>query len=221
MVELWCVMAMPMDYDGLRTDDASLRTDNVNDYKITCMDFIKDISKDYHAWVDYYQLPDDEDKRRRAGIESTIKRTNEWIAKVSQTIQAVDVVMNDGIQKMAESTAGKPFQIGVFVNGTSSYTKAKSGIIDVNVKAAGRNGRKTKLGYHFKNDRFRIESTCEAFLDESNLPEEEFDLMDIHLKLHAENAKQRDVISFTVTISEMENNVEIDRRGLTTVVHVV
>ena len=221
MVELWYVMAMPMDYDGLRTDDASLRTDNVNDYKITCMDFIKDISKDYHAWVDYYQLPDDEDKRRRAGIESTIKRTNEWIAKVSQTIQAVDVVMNDGIQKMAESTAGKPFQIGVFVNGTSAYTKAKSGIIDVNVKAAGRKDRKTKLGYHFKNDRFRIESTCEAFLDEANLPEEEFDLMDIHLKLHAENAKQRDVISFTVTISEMENNVEIDRRGLTTVVHVV
>ena len=214
-------MAMPMDYDGLRTDDASLRTDNVNDYKITCMDFIKDISKDYHAWVDYYKLPDEEDKRRRAGIESTIKRTNEWIAKVSQTIQAVDVVMNDGIQKMAESTAGKPFQIGVFVNGTSSYTKAKSGIIDVNVKASGRNGRKTKLGYHFKNDRFRIESTCDAFLDEGNLPEEEFDLMDIHLKLHAENAKQRDVISFTVTISEMENNVEIDRRGLTTVVHVV
>jgi hypothetical protein len=122
---------------------------------------------------------------------------------------------------MAESTAGKPFQIGVFVNGTSSYTKANSGIIDVNVKASGRNGRKTKLGYHFKNDRFRIESTCGAFLDEENLPEKEFDLMDIHLKLHAENAKQRDVISFTVTISEMENNVEIDRRGLTTVVHVV
>ena len=221
MFELSCVMAMPMDYDGLRTDDASLRTDNVNDYKITCMDFIKDISKDYHAWVDYYQLPEDEDKQRRAGIESTIKRTNDWIAKVSQTIQAVDVVMNDGIQKMAESTAGKPFQIGVFVNGTSSYTKANPGVIDVNVKSAGRAGRKTKLGYHFKNDRFRIESTCDAFLDETNLPAEEFDLMDIHLKLHAENAKQRDVISFTVTISEMENNVEIDRRGLTTVVHVV
>ncbi len=129
--------------------------------------------------------------------------------------------MNDGIQKMAESTAGKPFQIGVFINGTSSYTKAKPGIIDVNVKAAGRKGRKTKLGYHFKNDRFRIESTCDAYLDESNLPEEEFDLMDIHLKLYAKEAKQRDVISFTITISEMENNVEIDRRGLTTVVHLV
>ncbi len=210
-----------MDYDGLRVDEASLRTDNVNDYKVTCIDFIKDISNDYYAWVDYYKLPEEEDKRRRAGIKATIKRTNEWIAKVAQTIKAVDVVMNDGIQKMAESTAGKPFQIGVFVNGKSSYSLAKPGAIDVNVKATGRKGRKTKLGFHFKSDRFRIESTCEAFLEETNLPDQEFELMDIHLKLHAENAKQRDVISFTVTVCEMENDVELDRRGLTTVVHLV
>jgi hypothetical protein len=58
-------------------------------------------------------------------------------------------------------------------------------------------------------------------LDETNLPDQEFELMDINLKLHAENAKQRDVISFTVTVSEIENNVELDRRGLTTIVHVV
>jgi len=214
-------LALPMDYDGLRVDEASLRTDNVNDYKVTCIDFIKDISNDYYAWVDYYKLPEEEDKRRRAGIKATIKRTNEWIAKVAQTIKAVDVVMNDGIQKMAESTAGKPFQIGVFVNGKSSYTLAKPGVIEVNVKATGRKGKNTKLGFHFKSDRFRIESTCEAFLDEANLPDQEFELMDIHLKLHAEKAKQRDVISFTVTVSEMENDVELDRRGLTTVVHLV
>jgi len=210
-----------MDYDGMRVDEASLRTDNVNDYRVTCIDFIKDISNDYYAWVDYYKLPEEEDKRRRTGIKATIERTNEWIAKVAQTIKAVDVVMNDGIQKMAESTAGKPFQIGVFVNGKSSYTLAKPEVIDVNVKATGRKGRKTKLGFHFKSDRFRIESTCEAFLDEANLPDQEFELMDIHLKLHAENAKQRDVISFTVTVCEMENDVELDRRGLTTIVHLV
>jgi hypothetical protein len=210
-----------MDYDGMRVDEASLRTDNVNDYRVTCIDFIKDISNDYYAWVDYYKLPEEEDKLRRTGIKATIERTNEWIAKVAQTIKAVDVVMNDGIQKMAESTAGKPFQIGVFVNGKSSYTLAKPEVIDVNVKATGRKGRKTKLGFHFKSDRFRIESTCEAFLDEANLPDQEFELMDIHLKLHAENAKQRDVISFTVTVCEMENDVELDRRGLTTVVHLV
>lgn len=210
-----------MDYDGMRTDDASLRTDNVDDYKRTCIDFIEDISHDYEDWVDYYKLPEDEDKRRRSGIHATITRTNEWIAKVAQSIKAVDVVMNDGIQKMAEFTAGKPFDIGVFVNHKSSYTETKPGIIDVNVKATGRDGRKTKLGFHFKDDRFRIESTCDAYLDESNLPTSEFEMLDLNLKLYAENAKPRDVISFTVTVSEVENNIEIDRRGHTTIVHLV
>lgn len=213
---------MPMDYDGMRTDDASERTDNVDEYKRTCIDFIEDISHDYEAWVDYYKLPSDEDKRRRAGICATITRTNEWIAKVAQSIKAVDVVMNDGIQKMAESTAGKPLEIGVFVNHKSSYTETKPGIIDVNVKGSGRDGRKMKLGFHFKDDRFRIESTCGAYLDETNLPIQEYEMMDIHLKLHAENAQSRDVISFTVTVSEVDNNnTEIDRRGVTTIVHLV
>lgn len=212
---------MPMDYDGLRIDDTSERTDNVDEYRRTCIDFIEDISHDYEAWVDYYKLPEGEDKRRRAGIHATITRTNEWIAKVAQSIKAVDVVMNDGIQKMAESTAGKPLEVGVFVNHKSSYTETKPGIIDVNVKASGRKGRKIKLGFHFKSDRFRIESTCGAYLDETNLPTEEFEMMDIHLKLHAENATQRDIISFTITVSEVENDVEIDRRGLSTIVHLV
>lgn len=214
-------MALPMDYDSLRSDESSERANSLEDYKITCMQFIKDISKDYLAWVDYYKLPEEEDKKRRAGIFSTIERTNDWIAKIAQSIKSVDVVMNDGVQKMAEATAGKPFPIGVFVNKTSSYTLSKPGIIDVNVKATGREGRKTKLGFHFKDDRFRIESSCKAFIDETNLPQNEFDIMNFHLKLHAEECKQRDVISFTVTVSEMNNNQESDRRGISTIIHIV
>lgn len=215
------LMALPMDFDSLRSDESSERASSVEDYKVTCIEFIKDISNDYFEWVDYYKLPPDEDKKRRSGITSTIERTNDWIAKVAQSIKGVDVVMNDGVQKMAESTAGKPFQIGVFINQKSSFTMAKPGIIDVNVKSAGREGRKTKLGFHYQNDRFRIESTGKAFFDETNLPLEEFDLMDIHLKLHVEDCKQRDVISFTVTVIEMNNGTEIDRRGVTTIVHIV
>lgn len=205
----------------MRVDEASLRTDNVNDYKVTCIDFIKDISNDYYAWVDYYKLPEEEDKRRRTGIKATIERTNEWIAKVAQTIKAVDVVMNDGIQKMAESTAGKPFQIGVFVNQKSSYTQAKPGIIEVNLKSTGREGRKTQLGFHHKSERFRIETTGKAFFEEENLPKEEFDLLDLNLKLHTEECKQRDVISFTVIVSETQNGQEVDRRGVSTIIHIV
>ena len=214
-------MAMQMDYDGLRTDDASERTDNVTDYKRTCIDFIEDISGSYLEWVDYYKLPEDEDKKRRSEIASIIERTDTWLAKVPQSIKAVDVVMNDGIQKMAEATAGKPFQIGVFVNQKSEFTMAKPGMIDVNVRASGREGRKTKLGTHQKDQRFRIETTGKAFFDEQNIPEGEFDLMDLHLKLNAEECKQRDVISFTIIVSEMKDGVEIDRRGLSTIIHVV
>ena len=214
-------MALPADGDFVPYDENSERAANVDSYRITCIDFIKDISQDYLAWVDRYKLPEEEDKKRRTEIATIIERTNEWIAKVPQTFKAVDVVMNDGIQKMAEATAGKPFQIGVFVDKKSGYTLAKPGVIDVNVKAAGRENNKTKLGSHAKEQRFRIESTGKAFFDETNIPEEESDLLDINLKLNVEECKQRDVISFTVIVSEMQNGMEYDRRGVSTVIHIV
>ena len=214
-------MALPADGDFVPYDENSERAANVDSYRITCIDFIKDISQDYLAWVDRYKLPEEEDKKRRTEIATIIERTNEWIAKVPQTFKAVDVVMNDGIQKMAEATAGKPFQIGVFVDKKSGYTLAKPGIIDVNVKAAGRENNKTKLGSHTKEQRFRIESTGKAFFDETNVTEDENDLLDINLKLNAEECKQRDVISFTVIVSEMQNGMEYDRRGASTVIHIV
>ena len=214
-------MALPMNNDFVPFDDSSERANSVEDYKVTCIEFIKDISGSYLEWVDYYKLPDEEDKKRRSEISGIIEKTNNWIAKVSQTIKGVDVVMNDGIQKMAESTAGKPFQIGIFVNKKSGYTMAKPGIVDVNVKASGRDGNKTKIGFHSKDGRFRIESTGKAFFDETNISEQEYELMDINLKLNLEECKQRDVISFTVIVSEMKDGAEFDRRGVTTIIHVV
>jgi len=214
-------MALPMNNDFVPYDDSSERANSVEDYKVTCIEFIKDISGSYLEWVDYYKLPEDEDKKRRSEISGIIEKTNNWIAKVAQTIKAVDVVMNDGIQKMAESTAGKPFQIGIFINKKSGYTNAKPEIVDVNIKASGRDGNKTKIGIHSKDQRFRIESTGKAFFDETNIPEQEYDLMDINLKLNLMDCKQRDVISFTVIVSEMKNGVEFDRRGATTIIHVV
>ena len=209
-------MAMPMGYTP--GDAPEEKADSVQDYKITCMNFIEEISADYKAWVDYYKLPREEDSKRRREIDSVISRTNQWIAKVPQSIKGVDVVMNDGIQKMAEATAGRPFQIGVFISGTAGYTSAAPGKVDVRVRAAGRNGRKTSLGFHFQDNRFRIESTCEARMDEA-VPDGKYEMMDIGLALHADEAKPGDVASFTITVCEMDNEIETDRRGLTTIVH--
>ena len=219
-------MAMPMNNDKMDPDEGGAeRTSNVTDYKRTCIDFIEDISGSYLEWVDYYsknkQIDEDEDKKRRTEISAIVEKTNTWLAKVPMTIKAVDVIMNDGIQKMAESTAGKPFQIGVFINKISEYTMAKPGIIDIHVKASGRDERKTKLGSHSKDERFRIESTGKVFFDEEDIPENEFDTMDIHLKLNAKKCVQRDVISFTVIVSEMKDGNEYERRGLSTIIHIV
>ena len=212
---------LPLDKEGIPYDEGSERASSVEDYKVTCMQFIKDISSDYLAWVDYYKLPPDEDKKRRDRILATVERTNEWIAKVATTIKGVDVVMNDGIQKMAESTAGNPFQIGVFVNNSSGYTLAKPGIIDINVKAIGREGYKVKLGWHQKDKRFLISSTANVSIDESDIVEgQEFDLLDLHLKMNTQECKPRDIISFTVIVSEMNEGQEHERRGVTTIVHV-
>ena len=210
---------LPMDNDGAPHDEYSERATSVEDYKVTCIQFIKDISGDYLAWVDYYKLPEEEDKKRRSQIHAIVERTNEWIAKIATTIKGVDVVMNDGIQKMAENTAGYPFQIGVFVNNMSGYTLAKPGMVDINIKAVGREGSKVKLGWHQKEKRFLISSTSPVTIEESNIQDTDSDLLDLHLKMDAQKCQMRDVISFTVVVIETKDGNEYERRGMTTIIH--
>ena len=211
---------LPLDKDGVPFDEGSERASSVEDYKVTCMQFIKDISGDYLAWVDYYKLAEEEDKKRRTQIHAIVERTNEWIAKIATTIKGVDVVMNDGIQKMAENTAGYPFQVGVFVNNMSGYIIARPGIIEINVKAAGREGSKVQLGWHQKDKRFLINSTNSVVIDDSNIPEGNFDLLDLHLKMDAQKCQSRDLISFTVVVTETRDGQELERRGMTTIIHI-
>ena len=210
---------LPLDKDGVSYDEGSERASSVEDYKVTCMQFIKDICNDYLAWVDYYKLPEEEDKKRRAQIHAIVVRTNEWIAKIATTIKGVDVVMNDGIQKMAENTAGYPFQVGVFVNNMSGYTLAKPGMIDINVKAIGREGYKVQLGWHQKDKRFLINSTSPVVIDESNIPDGDFDILDLHLKIDAQKCQPRDIVSFTVIVTETRDGQEHEQRGMTTIIH--
>ena len=210
---------LPLDKDGIPYDEGSERASSVEDYKVTCIQFIKDICNDYLAWVDYYKLPEEEDKKRRGQIHAIVERTNEWIAKIATTIKGVDVVMNDGIQKMAENTAGYPFQVGVFVNNMSGYTLAKPGIIDINVKAVGREGYKVQLGWHQKDKRFLINSTSPVVFDEFNITNEDFDILDLHLKMGAQKCQPRDVVSFTVVVTETKDGQEHERRGMTTIIH--
>jgi hypothetical protein len=45
--------------------------------------------------------------------------------------------------------------------------------------------------------------------------------MDVHLYIDATAVQQRDLISFTISVAEMENGVEMDKRGVSTIIHIV
>src|SRR5205085_9858259 len=97
------------------TDNGSDRATSIEDYQNTCVEFITDISKDYKDWVDRYQLIEEENNSRKTSIDNIVKTTNNWILKYASTIKKVDIVMNDGISKMAVITAGYSFNFEVIV----------------------------------------------------------------------------------------------------------
>ena len=212
-------MALPMAGPGGGFgDEYSERANSLEDYKVTCIQFVRDISKDYLEWVDYYKLDPGEDAVRRSGITSVIGRADEWISRVAQSIKGVDVVMNDAIQKMAEATAGRPFPIDVSVGGVRAYARARPGPVEIALCSSGREGRATVLGAHSKDARFRVESTFGASIDESSIRGGE-DASGLVLRMDAGAAAHNDVVSFTVIVEERRGDVETDRRGVSTLVH--
>ena len=82
-------MALPLN----NNDDYSEKATSVDDYKLTCTQFIKDISFDYIKWIEYYKLPLAEDKQRRNKINYVIKTSNTWIQHVATTIKGIDIII--------------------------------------------------------------------------------------------------------------------------------
>ncbi|HET7284342.1 MAG TPA: hypothetical protein VFI70_06615, partial [Nitrososphaeraceae archaeon] len=141
------------------SDTGSDRATSIEDYQNTCAEFITDISKDYKDWVDRYQLPEAENKSRKTTIDNIVKTTNDWIFRYADTIKKVDIIMNDGVSKMAENTAGYPFKFQVFVNNMTRYTIHPVGEVKVNVRATPREGRLVRIGNYQKNQLLLINSS--------------------------------------------------------------
>ena len=90
---------------------------------MTCSDFISDISRDYKDWVDRYQLSTPESVKRKEGIDLVARTTSNWIFKYGLNIKKVDIIMNDGINKMAEYTAGYPYDYEIVVGSAKRFFK--------------------------------------------------------------------------------------------------
>jgi len=200
------------------SDTGSEGASSVEDYQNTCAEFIADISKDYEDWVDRYQLSEEETKSRKAAIGSIVQTTNEWIYRYSDTIKKIDIVMNDGINKMAENTAGYPFNFLVSVNNMRRYTMESVGQVKLNVKATPRYGRLARVGNYQKDQLLLISSSSPVNFNFSNESLKGADILDDYLVIDASHCQRNDLISVTVIVEEMDQDYPTERRGYSTLI---
>jgi hypothetical protein len=202
-------------------DAGSERATSIEDYQNTCADFITDISKDYMDWVDRYQLGDQETARRKATISSIVKTTNGWIAKYGNTIKKVDIIMNDGVNKMAENTAGYPFDFDIFVSRMNRYTIHQVGEIRMNVKATPRPGRLARIGNYQKDQLLLVSSSTPISFSLSKESMKGADILDDYIIVDAKNCQKHDVISITAVVEELENDYVTESRGYSSLILLV
>ncbi|MGC2683613.1 MAG: hypothetical protein WA323_17280 [Candidatus Nitrosopolaris sp.] len=199
-------------------DTGSDRANNVEDYQNTCAEFIVDISRDYKDWVDRYQLNEAETISRKATIDKLVQTTNEWIYKYSDTIKKIDIVMNDGITKMAENTAGYPFDFQVSVNKMQRYTIHHIGQIKLNVTARPREARLARMANYQKDELLLINSSSPVNFNVSNESFKGADILDDYFVIDGSRCQRNDLISVTVIVEEFHQDYVTERRGYSTLI---
>ncbi len=199
-------------------DSSSERATSIEDYQNTCREFIIDISSDYKDWVDRYQLGEQETVRRKTTINEIVKTTNDWINRFGSTIKKIDIIMNDGVNKMAENTAGYPFKFDVFVNHASRYTTHQVGDVRLNLKAVPRPGRLARVGNYHKDQLLLINSSSPVNFTLSKESMSGADLLDDYIIIDAKNCQRHDVISLTVVVEEVEKDYVTESRGYSTLI---
>jgi hypothetical protein len=200
-------------------DSGSERATSIEDYQNTCTEFITDISRDYMDWIDRYQLGEQETGRRKGIINQIVKTTNDWIVKYGTTIKKVDIVMNDGVNKMAENTAGYPFQFDVLVNRMRRFTTHPIGEVRVNIKATPRPGRLARIGSYQKNQLLLINSSTPVSFSMSKESMKGADILDDYIIIDANNCQSHDLISLTSVVEEVEKGEYVtESRGYTTII---
>lgn len=185
---------------------------------MTCTDFISDISKDYKDWVDRYQLSAPESAERKKGIDSVAMTISDWIFKYGLNIKKIDIIMNDGINKMAEYTAGYPFDYEITVGSTRRFVKQQLQNIALTVTAAPRQGRMVRIGNYQKGQVFLISSENEVRYTASNESFIGGDILKDIVVLESAHCKSGDLVSITVVVEEIQDSYVTEKRGYTTLI---
>jgi uncharacterized protein YeeX (DUF496 family) len=203
------------------TDSSSERATSIEDYQHTCTEFITDISRDYKDWVDRYQLSNEESSRRKDSIDNVVATTNNWIRNFCNTIKKVDIVMNDGINKMAENTAGYPFHFEVSVNSVKRYSKHSQGTVVLKVTAIPQERRMVRLGKYSKNELFLISSSSPVSPTVSEESMNAVDILDDYITIDASSCEKGSIVSITIIVEEVRDDYVSESRGYSTVIMII
>jgi len=198
------------------SDRDSERATSIEDYQNTCTEFIQDICKDYRDWVERYQLPKDEQDQRNKEIDDIVRKTNDWIFGFGNTIRKIDIIMNDGINKMAETTAGYPFQIDVSSSNQKRYIIHEKKSIKLNLRSFPRQQRQVRICNYDKDNVFLISSSNKIDVKYSKTSFDPSDLLDEFIVINSNQSDDEEVISITIKVEELENEVVKESRGYTT-----
>jgi hypothetical protein len=202
-------------------DSSSERATSIEDYQNTCSEFIIDISRDYKDWVDRYQLSHEESSKRKVSIDAIVNTTNCWIRNYANTIKKVDIVMNDGVNKMAENTASYPFQFEVSINSMKRYAQHEVGTIPLRVNAIPQQGRMIRLGKYNKSELFLISSSSPVSYTVSNESMKTVDILDDYVMIDASNCEKGSIISITLIVEEVKDDHVTESRGYSTVIMII
>ena len=198
------------------SDRDSERAASIEDYQNTCTEFIQDLSKDYLDWVERYQLPKDEQDQRNKEIDDIVRKTNDWIYGFGNTIRKIDIIMNDGINKMAETTAGYPFQIDVSSSNQKRYIIHEKKSIKLNLRSFPRQQRQVRICNYDKDNVFLLSSSNKIDVKYSKTSFDPSDLLDEFIVINSNQSDDEEVISITIKVEELENEVVKESRGYTT-----
>jgi hypothetical protein len=200
------------------SDTASERATSIEDYQNACTNFIIDISTDYKNWVERYGLTNEETALRKGTIDSIVETTNSWILKYGNTIKKVDIIMNDGVTKMAENTAGYPFSFEVSANGLKRYLAHTAELIRLKITAIPHEGKTVRIGMFDKESLFQISSNTEVHFNVSQESLKSSDILDDYVTLDASKYARGDIVSITIIVEELSDEYVSERRGYTSIV---
>ena len=128
------------------------------------------------------------------------------------------IIMNDGVNKMAENTAGYPFGYNVLVNSKSRFTDHPVGQVRLNVRASPRAGRIARIGNYQRDQLLLLSSSAPVEYSVSKESLHGGDILDDFIVIDAKGCARHDLISVTAVVEEVEGDHVVESRGYSTLI---